>query len=518
MAGNINTIYDPVRGLFQVRTNQTGSMFVNSPLIIEGEPLTGAGVLSASLVTDAVNNISGNIDTIIDTVNEATSSLDALSSSYILTSGALDELSASYLLTSASHDDLSSSYVLTSASLDPNVAAIQKVFTKSDFPTPVGGIIELSPGIVYEIEDTIILGTDVLVGNNATLLGKTTFATSVNTSSTSSLFTNNTLDGVILFDGLVMTNNAGPIFNVTLNTGSLNFLAIQGCVLDGGGTGSLGTISGAERFIVTDTLLNNFVEGMVVSGTVNEVTLDRNFFDPAVGTSSPHSIKFDDEMIGGPIVINGTNFKTQDASDISICVENGIELPEPIRINNCIFRGSGSTLDPAGITGEEPKVVINNCFGENDSIFASSIFFNSNSDVTVITDQSVLVNVGEGTPAHTLFTTGSINDRFTLSGSEAQNQELTYNGLIERAFRIVVDAEMDKGGGGSLNIQICILVNDVLLPDSAKITEVTSAATYASTTTFSMLSPGDTIKACVSNETDTANFTIKSMKISVNKI
>lgn len=485
----IDIIYDNLNGLVQVPSEGSGSVSIYGDLLVSNN-----FILDGTLVTS-------------DSIESGSMAADDL----VILSASFEELSSSYVLTSGTVD-------LISASLDPIVAGVVPVFELSDLPTSVNGIITLAPFTLYEINAQIDLGTDTLTGFNTNLQGKGSFQTSITTSSTGSLFSNSISSSFSFFSGLAINNAVGKIFDVHLDTDPFSSFVVRDCFINSGNTGSIGTVLGGITQRYSEVNFSNFVNGLEISGSIGDFSTINVLFNTAIGTTSLYSLSFASDVSSDAIILNNVNYKTSNSGDTALSIDSAIVLPEPIRLTDCSFRGSGSAIDTSGITSSDPELLVENCSGVSDSVFVGSMFFNGNTDLTTVLTQSQTINIGEGTPAHTLFTTGTVNSRFSISGSETQNQSLVYNGLLERSFQIVVDTEMDKGGGGSLVIELCILKNDIIILDSVKETEVSNASTYVATSTFINLSTGDNIKACVANTTDTTDFTIKSMKIRISKL
>jgi hypothetical protein len=182
------------------------------------------------------------------------------------------------------------------------------------------------------------------------------------------------------------------------------------------------------------------------------------------------------------------------------------------------MRGPGSFLSPGGLQKSDPYVLADGNTGLSDSVFTAAVGFNGNIVATVIAAQSTPVRIGNGAPSHTLFNGEAVTERFTIAGSETQDQEITYDGLLTRTFHIVFTCELDKLGGGSLIGELCIARDNVSISNSVTETEITNSATLAQCETTLTLDPGDTIQLLIGNNTSDANNAVKSGKWSIRRI
>jgi len=481
----IDIIYTETDGLTQVPGEGSGSVNIQGDLLVSNNFILG-GVLVTS------ENIASGAQAADDLV-VLSSSYELLSSSYVLTSGTVDKLSSNPL--------------------------IINVTTASDFGPVVNGRHQLICNAAYILKaDVDVTPNGFLVENN-TFFGQTTFDTTIRSASTASLFVAGG-DGFVLFEHMNILNLGGPCFDLDLGLlPSSIFMMHQVGIFAFSSGGSIGKITEACRVIITaGSAMFDQEDGLLLDGDIREVSIDNTTITSHVSASNFTALKIGPNATMTTTHFNNVRFNSLVASDRFVNFDPTATYNNSVRMQGCAFRGPGQFISTASLQKSAPEFIAEGNTGLGDSIFVGSMFFNSNTDITTILTQSVFVNVGEGTPAHTLFATGSVNSRFEITGTQAQNQELKYIGLIERSFQVFADAEMDKGGGGSLAVQLCIFKNGVAIADSIQETLVTNSATYTGSKTFVNLVNGDTITACVSNETDTSNFTVTSIKISVSKL
>ena len=136
-----------------------------------------------------------------------------------------------------------------------------KVTSKSDLPTPSGGVITLAVD-AYEISGAVDLGTDVLnVPAGAVITGFSTALSSITTNSANPLITHDSVGSIIITGGILLDNLGGPIFRMN-NPVALLFLNL------------VVTRNATDFCIIDDALVVNFIGvtvGSPFSGTVQRL-------------------------------------------------------------------------------------------------------------------------------------------------------------------------------------------------------------------------------------------------------
>lgn len=133
--------------------------------------------------------------------------------------------------------------------------------------------------------------------------------------------------------------------------------------------------------------------------------------------------------------------------------------------------------------------------------------FAGNAEVTTITTQSVAVRFGLGSASAEVFV-APISTLFTLAGAELQLQEVTYDGVETRLFRVRCTVQATSAAGEVL--EFAIQKNESTIAVSEKATTVATATTAAETEVIVSLATADDLQLVAANETNTTNLTIIS--------
>lgn len=401
--------------------------------------------------------------------------------------------------------------------LAPPISGLIKIRKPSDFGTPVGGVYTLFPFAIYEIESPVNLGTDRLEGNNVSFRGNGTFLATISSATTGAVFKTNA-DGFVFMNGIAIQNAVGSCFDIALGVTALSVISIATCFFSGLNTGSIGIINGSNRFTTITSFFLDFDEGLVLDGVITEMTLNNTLFATVAGATAYTAITVNSTATIKAALLVGVSFTSFNAADTGINIHASATLTTAFRISGCLYQGLGTFIDPAGIQNSSPGLITTANIGVDDSTWVGSLIIVNNSSVTTFASQGVHYTIGTGTPAHTVYALDAGSERFVLEGDEAQNQLIRYKGTITRVFKVDVQLEMDKGGGGSLTIEVCIFKNGSLIVGSETATEVTSTATFGATIALVSLATNDTLQICVSNETSTNNITVTSARLVAVKV
>lgn len=394
------------------------------------------------------------------------------------------------------------------------------IYSAADWPDAVAGVITLTPFHVYRLRGQSVLAPNTTFeGFSVTFIGDTTPGTAILAGATAPLF-KSTAPGYWQFIGALVMNAVGPVLDLDLGTGDLALFVLDGrAALSGGGAGTVGIIRSSTRLTVNNANMADFADGLQIDGVHQEVSFNGAALTSTSGASDYVAIQVLSGATVQSTMISDCRFTTVNASDRCIRFDPAATYSTSAQINTCALRGAGQFFKAGSLDQADPKVIsVNSHSATPDSLWTAAAGFNGNSDVTTFPLQGTRYPFGNGTPAHTLFNGGSIVERFTLSGAETQLQKFTYDGLVPRAFKLEVECELDKGGGGSVICEICLHVDGVPVPDSVTETDVTNRATFAKAKTTVTMSPGQTFSPCISNTTSTASVTIHSAKISAERV
>jgi len=392
---------------------------------------------------------------------------------------------------------------------------------KSDFGTFTAGVCTLVSGAVYEILESVDLGTDRLEGNTVTIRGNGSFQATISTSSASALFTSNG-DGFFVANGVSFQNNNGPLFNLTTGSTNLSAVSFTECFFTdqgGGSGGSFGTINESTTVTFNNCFLILMIDGIIINGSSATVSVDSTQFVSALGASAFRAIRFSATSSFDAATVINCPITTFNANDKGVSVDNSSTVALQVRVNSCIYNGLGEFIDSTGKDKTNPDVItITNNSGVDDSSFLGAMQYSGNGTNTTISSSGTPVPVGTGGGgAHAVFSLKAESERFQIvdigvSGF-AQDQRMEYQGKVQRKYRIDVEGELDKAGGGTITYALCVIKNGVEVPDSRTPVEVTGDASTLSLTAITTLATGDQLGVCVVNETNTTNVNVQQCRI-----
>jgi hypothetical protein len=316
--------------------------------------------------------------------------------------------------------------------------------SKSDFPAPAAGIIQLADNCIYQVNGTIILGADRLV------LGSGTVVMGVQSS----------------HDILVYTGTAACIQALGGNNLRINDMTISAAAgamvdaVDASVVNLMDIIGVAERFgrfEDCDTVVIQQSAGVQLESGIELVN------------SSPGALfailnaRLTQKASGAGILLDlGTSVwdsyqqteieMNSDAAgtDISGAAANANLTPTTGRgrVLNSIVNGDGAHL--TGISVDDAQWRFVNNTGVPDSVDVSSMQMTGNSDVTDIVTQNVFVKVAGTTTLPTA-------KRFD-GGDPVISNNVRYLGLSPITVTVTVNAELVKSGS-SKDYQIQVFKN-----------------------------------------------------------
>tara|TARA_R110000782_G_scaffold234909_4_gene320970 strand:+ start:1087 stop:2475 length:1389 start_codon:yes stop_codon:yes gene_type:complete len=309
----------------------------------------------------------------------------------------------------------------------PEITGLVYVAKKSNFPSPVGGVITLKEEYTYEVLRHIDLTGDRLVcGDDTTILGKS----SENCSITST--------GLGVGIALITSLYTVPIRHITFED--------VDTVLDFDGTGTtmaldwtgvnfenipnVGIINNPSNIIFSKGAFINS-KGLKITGIFNTVGIDNSIFtgDGLAGniievpTLTEATRRF--RIIYSAVVCFGSTVGLN-ISDTAIIQDEGYLL------DTVNFSGGGTYL--SGIDFEDNRALFRNCRGVSNSSEVSSYYMNGNATATTITTVGTPVKVEGAT------TSAPITQKFTNTDNRA-----TYNGALSRVFKITVTSTLSSG-------------------------------------------------------------------------
>lgn len=378
-------------------------------------------------------------------------------------------------------------WILISGATRTNFVLVKAL---SDFPAPIAGIITLTPGVLYEINGTIVL-PDKINLNGCTIQGDDASNDKLIYTGTQELFTG-TKTGNISF--LTLNSSSGKIFNI--DGGGVNQnLIVQNCFFLG--CDSVGTVKGIGGTVFFSTVAYFYNTNGITFQNDNNVVLNNTLWDI---TNSNVYEKFIGvfnviQILGGDRLVSSTNTATAEhISGITSLVAGSIKV--------VMFVGSGTYID--GAFSNFWEVESSGVNTEKDDVAAGNLYM-STPATTVISSTGVPVKIAGTTSGANLFRVSTTTDN-----------RLTYTGAKSRSFQVICSLTSTQPSSNKY-FSFYIAKNGVILTESRQEVKIVNSTDQVSVTlscTVS-LSPNDYIEVWVENETASTDLTVQTMNLSM---
>lgn len=370
--------------------------------------------------------------------------------------------------------------------------------SKSDFPTPVSGVITLGDGITYFITKTIDLTGDRLVaGNNTVLIGGSSencFLISTGLSASTALITSNFS---LPMRNLSITHGTALDLDGTGNaTAAIDWLGVNftNCAI-------VGTIKTYSNFIMSDCALLNSAN-MTFDGTIGTVGFVNSLFS---GNAAQTTLNFESTLtITRRIRVIYSSFVAfGGATAINLDV-NAIVPVESYILDTVNF--SGGATYTGGVTYTDNKAFFSNCKGIVNSSEIGQGYYNNNTTQNPITTQNVFEKILGTTTA------SPINQKF-----DHTNNRLTYTGGLLRSFKITAAISANSVTTNSVIIKTRVAKNGTTIAESES--QATTSATARNENFFSQaiveLNTNDFIEIFIANETNANSLLVTELNFIV---
>lgn len=362
----------------------------------------------------------------------------------------------------------------------------------SDFPTPVGGVITLASGVIYEINGTVDIGTnridasavlclrglcpeqDRLLCNNASALITTT--------------------GSLDMGFLTLINSGGPVLDAsatTANTFITRSLRIRNSV-------SVGTIQGYGVIALRRLVVTGCSDGFTIDGTNGFVV-----FGPLLSTSNLGTFTFltiPNTAAVSSVLMSGMSIDSA-AGQTALNIDAAALISERGIVVDSSFTGAGTAL--TGITKSQLGWQFRGNSGILDSRNIGEIVISGNALETTINvvDQFESINA--------TFSDGLL-ERFTRAGDT-----LTYQGDNDVEVQIIANLNVIGVGTGDKTAVARLLLNGspvgitgLGFVDNVRNQNLIPLASLT-------ISNGDTVSIEITNQTNTNNLIVEDMLLSV---
>lgn len=293
---------------------------------------------------------------------------------------------------------------------------IQFIYSPSDFPTPISGVIILEDNVTYFICNTIDLDGDALqCGENTTIIGGSS--------------ENCRLKSTGLTTALITSNYSLPLRNITIEADLA--LDLQGdattTALDWFGVNftdclEVGTVKDYTNFIMADSAFLNS-GGLTFDGTIGTVGFSQCLFDCNTSNTIfilPSTLTITRRfriIYSSFVVVSGEIGLDNNASPLA-------SIPTEAYILDTVnFAGGGTYLSGVDHTSNDALFI--NCKGITNTAVNGQLYMQGNATATTITVQNTFYKVAGTTTA------SSDNSKFNHS-----NNKLTCAATISRKYLI----------------------------------------------------------------------------------
>ncbi len=325
----------------------------------------------------------------------------------------------------------------------------------SDLPTPVGGVITLASGTLYEVNGTINLGTNSINLNGCVLVGADPNSDILSYSGSTGLFSGSGGGQVEFLN--IQGGASSKLFNMSDATGTKNFI-IRDCYISG--FANIGTISGYNFVFINSLNFENNTTGLTFSGN-SQLYLNNQIWNASntgtaftfTGTSDVISI------VGGKIVADSG--------------ESGIDVSGDPTVSSGVLQSVSFSGNGTYVVGYTTGTYSGYSFTSDWHVISSGIL--QETDGNAVGDINLSANVGSG--YRTTFSGTGIGSRTKLVGVSTSNNlfrftksgdnRIVYDGKRTRNFSI--SAALSFQGDNSSNIFIFYIAKNGVVVEDTKV-------------------------------------------------
>ena len=374
------------------------------------------------------------------------------------------------------------------------------VNAKSDFPTPVSGVITLADNVTYFITKTIDLTGDRLVGGqNTTILGG---------SSENCILISTGLDANT---ALLSSIWSIPMRNLSITHGTalnLNGTGSSTTAIDWFGVNftncaNVGTVANYSNFIMSDCALLNSAN-MTFSGTIGTVGFQQCLFSGIAGQTTlnfPSTLTITRRVR----VIYSSFVAFGGATAIFVSPSATFSGGAETYILDTINFSGGATYT-GGLTYTSNTALFSNCKGITNSSEIGQMYYTNNTSPNTIATQNVFEKIVGVTTA------SPINQKFSHT-----DNRLTYTGGLNRSFKVTGFVSANSVVTNSVTILVRIAKNGVTIAESEA--QATTSATGRNESFPSQaiveLAPNDFIEMFITNATNGNNLLVTELNVVV---
>lgn len=379
------------------------------------------------------------------------------------------------------------------------------VESKSDLPTPAGGIITLVANTEYLVAGAVALGTDYLDASagNIVIRGNNPVSASISYTGTTPMIVKVGASPLFIENILISCGSADVIDDDSAGTGSLEFESVIF-----GSIKRVGTIDRTANFkmLRCGFLGTTTTKAIEFTGACARARIEQSDFGSFTGTAIDlGTATFDYVSVTG-------NYFAGGASNVALSgAASGANINAKGRLvveNNYI--DPDFTTPISTITADDDKVTF---FG-NTSVRNSEVYggmYISTAGTTTISGASTPVKVGDGA---TVVWSDDDSGRLTFANSG----RYTYSDSIDEKVNVSCTAVLSNLGAGTNTYRLYIAKNGTVNANSYQPIAVTAGTNSNPVTVTSLetISDTDYLELWVSNETDTDDVQVVNAYFRVN--
>lgn len=400
-------------------------------------------------------------------------------------------------------------YVKEGTELVTADTALPATFTfvnqKSDFPTPVGGVITLADNQTYFITSEVDLTGDRLVaGQNTTILGA---------SSENCRLKSTGLTGT----ALLTSQWTIPIRHITFEadlaldldaTGNAN-QAIDWYGVNFTDCGTVGLVKNYGNFVINSTAFLNSA-GLTFDGTIGTIAISNTLL----------SGSFDNDLITFASTLEVTRRFRQIFSSVipvgsaaaAYRIQNGAIFPdEGFILIECNFTAAaGSTIiDGLGTVASSNKILAKGCVGIDNTSVNGQMFMQNNATATVIATSGTFVKVAG-------VTTASADNAKYLHA----NNRLTNDAVRTRKYLIQASLSFTSGNSNECEFGFFDSELGAIRTPSRTRSTANSSGRAENVSMMCVVNhmQGDYIEVWATNNSTSNNITVEDLNVTITQI
>lgn len=271
--------------------------------------------------------------------------------------------------------------------------------------------------------------------------------------------------------------------------------------------GSIGTIKDYSNVVFNECAFLNFSGSLKLDGSIGTVAFSDCFFI-STGLTNGTIIQLEANVditrrfriVNSSLVIHtgNTGIKLIDGFTL---------LDEGFILDNVNFSGTGTPLN--GIDYTSIKSLISNCIGVRNSFLFGLLTLQGN------TSETTIATAGTNTLINGTYETDTDNlGNFTFLSSG----KLTYNGARNLSVLVSMNASISGSSNKDGHITIALNGTAIALSQMKFRTGGSGAFSHCSSSCVVNITKDDTIEGFIRNDTDTSNFTVEDLVMTITGI